>query len=189
MILDMAKPNKDDKLNKEHFFVAVRLIQFHQNRQNVENLTLTVPRGVRLDLPYFKGFNDSPPKRKISQCSNRKSVCTYPPKRTNFAPPKRKISQCSNVTNITVQSYMSLSQKCEKMEKEIERLQQQLKNSIDYVRVLEQENDLLREINVSDSSPELQSRHDANNHAGSKSDDSPKPLIDGKYGYCIFTFD
>ena len=84
---------------------------------------------------------------------------------------------------------MSLSQKCEKMEKEIERLQQQLKNSIDYVRVLEQENDLLREINVSDSSPELQSRHDANNHAGSKSDDSPKPLIDGKYGYCIFTFD
>lgn len=46
-------------LNKQQFFVAVRLVQFTQNQQAVQNLTLTVPEEIDLDPPYFKGLSGS----------------------------------------------------------------------------------------------------------------------------------
>lgn len=125
MILSMAKPKEIKYFDREHIFVAVRLIQFYQNHQNVKNLSLTVPDGVRLKPPYLKGISDKYKSRR------KKSL----------------FSMSSTLTAQTDASLLSL--KYDKMQDDINKLQSQLQRSIDHVLVLKQENDVLRQSGMS----------------------------------------
>jgi len=58
MILYMAKNGKSLFLNKEQFYVAVRLVQLRQNHECIRNFTLTVPDDVHLNPPYFQGISE-----------------------------------------------------------------------------------------------------------------------------------
>ena len=58
IIWNMISKDKTFVLNKQQFFVAIRLIQFTQNHQSVKNLALSVPDGVELNPPYFKDITE-----------------------------------------------------------------------------------------------------------------------------------
>lgn len=58
IILSMVTTENESTLTKEQFYVAVRLIQFRQNRETVKNLNLTVPENIQLNPPIFKNINE-----------------------------------------------------------------------------------------------------------------------------------
>jgi len=132
MILDMSMKKGSTSLNKNQFFVAVRLIQFRQNKETVRNLKLTVPDDVDLKPPFFKGFLEAKP-------------CDY-----KIDPSLGNITQDESEEQDMQCSNSSSSKYCT-MEKEIVQLKEELQSTREKLHLVTKDNSILRkeEIRVS----------------------------------------
>ena len=167
IILNMISHGKIFVLNKQQFFVAVRLVQFHQNRQAVQNMTLTVPDGVDLNPPYFKSFEnintDSEQDKEIKQKSfSKEAVPSSRSMETNDSfknsnDSSRNISSSNGNTYTNTDASTSVSNSLHKneqndtctcgaasyrqvmLENEVDRMRQMLESTMDQVNYLTKE--------------------------------------------------
>jgi len=126
--------SKEDKLfllNKQQFYTAIRLVQFTQNQQSVQNLTLTVPSDVSLHPPFFEGVTDSEAKNQFD---------SYTP---SMESNECKINEDLDETNSRSED---LSLRCFMMEKEMKKMGKTLKIAQNQVQLLSQEVSTLKNL-------------------------------------------
>ena len=117
--------NKDDKacsLHREQFYVAVRLVQFRQNRESVRDLNLTVPDNVYLKAPYFRG---------ISEAESEKTTLV-------------QISKHRDIEQSSTESSTNLSLRCVEMEREINKLKKELQSTVKQLNAVTKNNFVLK---------------------------------------------
>lgn len=140
MILKIATSGNSSILNRDQFYVAVRLIQFRQNEQSVKNLTLTVPDGVNLKPPHFEGFNSL----EITGFHKSQSKGPLDGNKCGFS----DVAQDSTIMPLT------LRKRCFALEKEVKDLKQKLQTATEELQAVKADNDMLRKR----SSPVIQSQ-------------------------------
>ena len=114
MIFKMVKDDQSSSLTKDQFFVAIRLIQFRQNKEIVRNLTLTVPSNIGLRPPFFKD---------IESFRYDKNKCNI------------------NTPDLSTAFFQ---EKCLEMHKEIIELKQKLQLTVDELHEVKKDNFVLR---------------------------------------------
>lgn len=132
MILNMARNSMTDKtstLNREQFYVAVRLVQFRQNRVSVQNLTLTVPDDICLKPPYFRGISELEIEKKRLCEAHQSLLDGY---------------SAEDIEQSSTRSSSDLTLKCEEMEREIDKLKKELQTTVEQLNAVTKDNYILR---------------------------------------------
>ena len=152
----MVTTENTSTLTKEQFYVAVRLIQFRQNRETVKNLNLTVPENVHLNPPIFKNINEK------GMLIDSTYIDTISNDGASQSTHRSKESDQSSFI-----SSSELSFKYQAMGKELEKLKKELHLTTKQLNEVAKDNYLLRK-KGSESTTQTQSRIQplTNNYVG-----------------------
>ena len=123
------------RLTRAQFYVAVRLIQLHQNNIPVTNLNLSTPHYIDMKPPYFYGISEIESgfyEENLFQSTKQLSCKSF-----------RSVYQ-GDKTVSTTRSNQSLN--CYALRHEIEKIQDELRRTLSKLRSAIQVNHRLRKI-------------------------------------------